>query len=101
MAEATTTITVRIPVAIKEKLDRLAGHVKRSRSYLATEALEIYTRHELEIVEGILEAQADFDAGRFYTTEQMIAMTDDWFARRSKQASKRTARKPSTRRAAA
>lgn len=72
MAE-TTTITVRVPIAIKEKLDKLAGLTERSRSYLATEALEVYTRYELEIVEGILQGMAEFDAGNFYTSEQMEA----------------------------
>lgn len=72
MAE-TTTITVRVPVEIKAKLDRLAEETKRSRSFLAAEALDIYTRHELEIVEGILRGIADFEAGRFYTHEQVSA----------------------------
>ena len=54
MAE-TTTMTIRVPVELKAKLDRLAGLTDRSRSYLAAEALEIYTRYELEIVDGILE----------------------------------------------
>jgi predicted transcriptional regulator len=72
MAE-TTTITVRVPLEIKDKLDKLAGLTERSRSYLATEALEIYTQYELEIVEGILQGMAEFDAGNFYTSEQMEA----------------------------
>ncbi|MDP1730732.1 MAG: ribbon-helix-helix protein, CopG family, partial [Devosia sp.] len=36
----TTTITIRVPVEIKQKLDRLAEATKRSRSYLAADALE-------------------------------------------------------------
>jgi predicted transcriptional regulator len=72
MAE-TTTITVRVPIEIKERLDKLAGLTERSRSYLATEALEIYTQYELEIVEGILQGMAEFDAGNFYTSAQMEA----------------------------
>jgi len=72
MAE-TTTITVRIPVTLKAKLDRLADITKRSRSYLSAEALEIYTRYELEIVEGILEAIASDDAGKGIPHEQVMA----------------------------
>ena len=75
MAE-TTTITVRLPVETKAKLDRLAELTARSRSYLAAEALDIYTRYELEIVEGILEGIADAEAGRVYTSEQMRAELD-------------------------
>lgn len=70
MAE-TTTITVRVPLALRDELDRLAKLTQRSRSFLAAEALELYARYELEIVEGILEGIADADAGRVFTTEQM------------------------------
>jgi predicted transcriptional regulator len=72
MAE-TTTITVRIPLETKERLDKLAAATRRSRSFLATEALGIYTRYELEIVEGILEGLEDTKAGRVVTTEEMQA----------------------------
>jgi predicted transcriptional regulator len=72
MAE-TTTITVRVPVALKQKLDRLAGATRRSRSFLAAEALEIYTRYELEIVEGILRGIEDVEAGRVVPHEEAMA----------------------------
>jgi len=75
MAE-TTTITVRVPVEIKAKLDRLAELTDRSRSYLASEALETYTRYELEVVDGILEGIADADAGRVHTSEEVMAEMD-------------------------
>jgi predicted transcriptional regulator len=75
MAE-TTTITIRLPVEIKAKLDRLAELTDRSRSYLAAEALEIYTRYELEIVEQVLEGIADDDAGRTHTHEEVMAEMD-------------------------
>ena len=79
MAE-TTTITVRVPIEIKEKLDRLGDITKRSRSFLASEALEIYTRNELEIVESIVEGLADFEAGRYFTHEEVVAESDELFA---------------------
>jgi predicted transcriptional regulator len=34
-----TTMTIRIPIAVHDKLARLAQGTKRSRSYLAAEAL--------------------------------------------------------------
>lgn len=71
----TTTMTIRIPRALMERLDRLAGHTRRSRSYLAAEALEIYTRFELEIVQGILEGMEDVKAGRVVPHEQVVAET--------------------------
>ncbi|MDR3475188.1 MAG: ribbon-helix-helix protein, CopG family [Devosia sp.] len=89
MAE-TTTITIRVPVETKTKLDRLAELTKRSRSYLAAEALEIYLRNELEIVKSILEGLADVEAGRFYTHEQV---SDEMRAivAKAKRKAKRTA----------
>lgn len=70
MAE-TTTITVRIPVELRDRLDRLAKAMERSRSYVATEAIEIYARYETEILDGLEEAEADVEAGRSYSSEQM------------------------------
>lgn len=70
MAE-TTTITVRIPVELRDRLDRLATAMERSRSYVAAEALEIYARYEAEILDGIEEAEADIEAGSFFTAEQV------------------------------
>lgn len=97
MAE-TTTITVRVPIEIKEKLDRLGDITKRSRSFLATEALEIYTRYELEIVGGILEGLEDVKAGRVVPHEQVVAETrtiiDAAYARQATN----TARKRAARR---
>lgn len=76
----TTTITIRVPVEIKQKLDRLAEATRRSRSYLAADALEGYVRSELEIVEGILEGLADFEAGRYFTHEEIVAESEKLFA---------------------
>jgi predicted transcriptional regulator len=78
MAE-TTTITVRIPVELRDKLDRLAALTERSRSYLVVEALDAFTRDELEIVEGILEGIEDVKAGRVYTSEEVRAHVDELF----------------------
>ena len=75
MAE-TTTITIRIPLELRADLDRLGEITKRSRSYLAAEALEIYVRNELEIVEGIMEGIADAEAGRVHTSEEVMAEMD-------------------------
>ena len=75
MAE-TTTITVRIPVELREKLDRLAATTKRSRSYLAVEALGPYLAYELDIVEGILRGMEDAKAGRVTPHSQVMDELD-------------------------
>ncbi len=72
MAE-NTTITAEIPAKVTAELDKLAEVTKRSRSELVAEAVEIYTRFELEIVEGILEGLEDAKAGRVVPHEQVAA----------------------------
>jgi predicted transcriptional regulator len=72
MAE-TTTITVRIPNELKEKLDRLGDVTKRSRSFLAAEALAGYADGELAIIEGIERGIADADAGRVVPHDEAMA----------------------------
>lgn len=72
----TTTITVRISIAARDRLDRLAKVTRRSRSYLAAEALEQYLEFELGIIDGIEEGIEDVKAGRVFSTEQVIAQTD-------------------------
>ena len=50
---ASTTMTIRLSIELKEKLDRLADGTRRSRSYLAVEAVSAYVERELAIIEGI------------------------------------------------
>jgi len=50
---STTTMTIRVSEDLKERLDRLAADTRRSRSFLAAEAVEAYVARELAIVDGI------------------------------------------------
>jgi predicted transcriptional regulator len=54
-----TTITIRLSSELKDKLARLAAGTRRSKSFLAAEAVSAYVDRELEIVEGIQRALAD------------------------------------------
>lgn len=60
----TTTMTIRIDPRLKAKLGRLADGTRRSRSFLAAEAVAAYVDRELAIVEGIERGLADVEAGR-------------------------------------
>jgi predicted transcriptional regulator len=70
---ANTTMTIRISSEIKEKLGRLASDTRRTRSFLAAEAVAAYVDRELEIVEGIKRGLADVDAGRVVPHAQVMA----------------------------
>jgi predicted transcriptional regulator len=63
-AAASTTLTVRVPPEVKKRLGRLAGHTKRTSSYLAAEAIADFVDRELKIVEGIRRGLEDMKAGR-------------------------------------
>lgn len=59
-----TTMTIRVPLDVRDKLARLAQGTRRSRSYLAAEAVAAYVDRELSIIEGVQQGLADVAAGR-------------------------------------
>jgi predicted transcriptional regulator len=59
-----TTLTVRVSPQVKKQLGRLAAHTRRTRSYLAGEAITNFVARELAIVEGIKRGLDDMHAGR-------------------------------------
>jgi predicted transcriptional regulator len=61
---ASTTMTIRVTPDLKEKLGRLAHKTRRTRSYLAVEAVESYVNRELQIIEGVQRGLADMEADR-------------------------------------
>lgn len=60
---ASTTMTIRVSPEVKEKLERIALDTRRSKSFLAGEAIAAYVERELSIVEGIRHGLADAEAG--------------------------------------
>ena len=75
MSTKSTTLTVRISEKTKAKLEKIAKLSRRTKSWHAAEALEIYLRNELPIVESIVKAQADGRAGKGISLDQMKAET--------------------------
>ncbi len=53
---ASSTMTIRVTREIKEKLGRLAHETRRSKSYLAAEAVSAYVARELEITRAFSKA---------------------------------------------
>lgn len=70
---ASTTMTIRVTPETKEKLERIAGETRRSKSFLAAEAVSAYVDRELEIIDGIKRGLADVKAGRVAPHEQVMA----------------------------
>jgi predicted transcriptional regulator len=70
---ASTTMTIRVTPETKQKLERIAGETRRSKSFLAAEAVSAYVDRELEIIDGIRRGLADVKAGRVAPHEQVMA----------------------------
>lgn len=68
-----TTMTIRLKTDVKEKLGRLARDSRRSKSFLAAEAVSAYVERELEIIEGVRRGLADIDAGRIVAHDEAMA----------------------------
>ena len=73
MVETTTTLTLRLDRALKADLDRLAGETHRSKSYLAAQAIKDFVSDELQIIDGIKQAQADARAGVVVSHDAVMA----------------------------
>jgi len=67
-----TTVTVRLPEDVETQLAELAGHTRRSKSFLAREAITAYVQHELEIVAGVERGLADMNAGRVMSHDEAM-----------------------------
>jgi predicted transcriptional regulator len=69
---ASTTMTIRVSSETKLKLERIAADTRRSRSFLAAEAVD----RELEIIEGIKRGVADAATGRVVPHDEAMAEID-------------------------
>ena len=67
-------MTIRVPAEVSDKLARLGEATRRSRSWLAAEAVSDYVDRELAIIEGIQQGLADVAAGR--TVPHDVAMDE-------------------------
>lgn len=57
-------MTIRVSTETKRKLERLAADTRRSKSFLAGEAVAAYVERELAIIDGVQRGLADVEAGR-------------------------------------
>ena len=70
---ATETMTIRVSAETKRKLECIAAGTRRSKSFLAGEAVSAYVERELEIIEGIKRGMADVEAGRVVSHDEAMA----------------------------
>jgi predicted transcriptional regulator len=75
---ATTSITVRLPLKVKRRLDKLARSTARSRSVLAANAISDYVHSQEWQLQRIREGIADAKAGRVIPHEKVDAWLKSW-----------------------
>jgi predicted transcriptional regulator len=80
MAES-TTLTVRLSRELKGKLDRLAKSTRRSKSYLAAEAITEYVDANAWQIEEIRKAVQKADAGGPFVSDEDATRYLDALAR--------------------
>ena len=68
-----TTMTIRVTAETKNRLEQLARITRRSRSFLAAEAVDRYLNTEQAIIDGIKRGQADAAAGQLVTNDVAFA----------------------------
>ncbi|MGB9365862.1 MAG: CopG family ribbon-helix-helix protein [Xanthobacteraceae bacterium] len=67
-----TTLTVRISPGVKKRLGRLADRTRRTKSFLAGEAIADFVDRELAIIDGIRRGIEDMQAGRVVPHKQAM-----------------------------
>jgi predicted transcriptional regulator len=86
MSSQSTTLSVRIPVKIKDDLAELAKLTGRSQSALAAHAIKCYVEHELKICRMLQEGLDDVKAGRVIPHDEVMkkaqAIIDRKYAKR-------------------
>jgi len=71
-------VTVRLEPGLRERLDRLAKAQRRSRSYVATEAIREYVKaNEWQILE-TRKALAEADRDEFASSEDVHRVLKKW-----------------------
>ncbi|MCU1317068.1 MAG: ribbon-helix-helix protein copG family [Candidatus Acidoferrum typicum] len=75
-----TTMTIRLEPAVKDRLDRLSEATHRSKSFLAAEAIREYVETNEWQIQEIRTALAEANARDFASDDDVKALTDKWDA---------------------
>ena len=80
-----TTLTLRLPAELKDRLGLLAEKTRRTRSFLAGEALADYVERELAIIEGVQRGLDDMQAGRVVPHDEAMRRIRGTIAKAAKR----------------
>jgi RHH-type transcriptional regulator, rel operon repressor / antitoxin RelB len=82
----TETLSIRLDSATKQRLAVLAAQSRRSKSFLAAEAIAAYVQQEEWQLGEIQAATAELDAGRAVRHEKVAGWLKSWGTKREKKA---------------
>ena len=74
----TETLSIRIDAGTKQRLDALSRQSKRSKSFLAAEAITAYVEAEEWQLGEIRAAAAELDAGQGVSHEKVAKWLNSW-----------------------
>jgi RHH-type transcriptional regulator, rel operon repressor / antitoxin RelB len=77
----TTAVTLRLEPELRERLDRLAKAQRRSRSFMATEAIREYVKINEWQIEETRKALAEADRGEFASGAEVRRVVKKWTKR--------------------
>lgn len=85
----TTTLSVRLDIDTKQQLEKLARRSRRSKSFLAAEAIAAYVQAESWQLDEIHAGIRDLEEGRSVTHRDVTAWLRSWGRPRERKAPRR------------
>ena len=82
----TTTLSVRIDTDTKKRLEALAKRARRSKSFLAAEAIAAYVEAESWQLDEIQKGLSEFDEGRGVPHKDVANWLRSWGRKRERKA---------------
>ena len=86
MPQTSTTISVRIDARTKKQLEALAGRARRSRSFLAAEAITAFVAAETWQLNEIEAGLKELDEGRGVPHKDVATGLRSWGGKRERKA---------------
>jgi RHH-type rel operon transcriptional repressor/antitoxin RelB len=87
---SSATVSVRINLAAKKRLEKLAKSTGRSRSFLAAEAINGYLDLNEWQVAGVQKAIASLDRGEGIPHQRITEWVNSWGSKRERSTPKRS-----------
>ena len=82
----TTTLSVRLDAKVKKQLEALAGRARRSKSFLAAEAIAAFVEAESWQLDEIQAGLTELDEGRGVAHKNVSAWLRSWGRTRERKA---------------